>query len=57
MDAVSLHEMIEDELYEKHSISALVTLITAGRELDFVYDSVDYSITNSKDRVMLNGAK
>jgi len=46
-----LYEIIVNELYNSKTISALLFLIDNGRELSFLYNDIEYSIT-WKDKLL-----
>lgn len=49
MDYLELMDKMENELYNSHSLAALIVLINMGRELDFEYNEYSGSITHTKD--------
>ena len=48
---------IADELFDKHSLAALVILINIGDELEFHYKDIPYSITWLNNKVFLSSPK
>lgn len=44
----TLHDIIVGELFDKKSLAALIFLIDAGRELEFVYENHKYFISRNK---------
>lgn len=52
---MELHDMITDELFDKKSISALLWLISQGRELEATYqnESIFISADKSKNKVSI----
>lgn len=52
---MELHDMIADELFHKKSISALIWLISQGRELeaDYQNESIFISTDKSKNKVSI----
>lgn len=52
---MDLYELIENELFDKKSISALIWLITLGRELEAKYEghSIFISSSNLKNKVSI----
>lgn len=52
-------DKISNELFEKHSLAALVICIEAGRELDFNYKNILYGITwiKGNEKVILIDTK
>ena len=52
---MELHDMIADELFHKKSISALIWLISQGRELEAAYqnESIFISTDKSKNKVSI----
>jgi len=49
----ALYDMIRNELWEKHSISALLYLLNGGRELEFVFSKRTGSITWIEKKIYL----
>lgn len=52
---MELHDMIADELFHKKSVSALIWLISQGRELeaDYQNESIFISTDKSKNKVSI----
>lgn len=57
METAKYYDIIAEELFNKHSLAALVILITSGRELDFRFKGELYSITWIGNSVKLENAK
>lgn len=61
MNRAKFYDLVGLELVEKHSISALVIAINGGRELNFRYKNIPYSITWVNNKIKLenlnNGEK
>jgi len=55
METKNLYDMIRDELWEKHSISALLFLLDGGRELNFLYKEKPYGIFRDNKKWFLSG--
>ncbi|MDD2496103.1 MAG: hypothetical protein PHE29_13030 [Tissierellia bacterium] len=50
-------DKISNELFEKHSLAALVILIDAGDELDIYYNNILYGITWLNGILQLSSTK
>ena len=50
-------DKISDELFNKHSLEALVILIDSGDELDFHYKNISYGINWYQNRLELSSSK
>ena len=55
MKADNLYDMIREELWDKHSISALLFLFDGGRELNFLYKNHPFGIFRHEKKWILSG--
>ena len=51
----NLYDSICAELWEKHSLSALLFLLNTGRELNFIYEGKQCGIFRHEKRWILSG--
>ncbi|MEG0325802.1 MAG: hypothetical protein RR618_04670 [Cellulosilyticaceae bacterium] len=54
MEILGLHDLIVNELFDKHSLSALVYAINAGRELEFIYNGIEYFLSKSGSKKVVS---
>lgn len=45
-----IHDLIVDELFDKHSIAALIYTINVGRELEFTYKDTECFLAKSNSK-------
>lgn len=51
------YKRLSNELFEKHSLAALIILLNIGFELEFCYKDIPYSITQLDDALFLSSPK
>lgn len=51
---ITYYDKVGNELFDKHSLAALIILISIGDELDFHYKNISYGISWLNEKVLLS---